>query len=118
MRPTEFPAEAITTLLRKQKIASMPELMAALGSKARRTVFRKLKGLPYRASYSHRGRYYALDDVARFDELGLWSCREVWFSICGCRSSKRHPIEPVRSEQWLRVSRIPKSAPMMNSTAT
>ena len=61
----------------------MPELMAALGSKARRTVFRKLKELPYRTSYSHRGRYYTLDDVARFDELGLWSCREVWFSICG-----------------------------------
>ena len=30
MRPTEFPAVAIAALLRKQKIASMPQLMAAL----------------------------------------------------------------------------------------
>jgi len=55
MRPPEFPAEAIAALLRKQGIASMPELMAALGSMARRTVFRKQKELPYRTSYSHNG---------------------------------------------------------------
>jgi hypothetical protein len=32
-------------------------LMQALGSNARRTVFRKLAELAYRTSYSHRGRY-------------------------------------------------------------
>ena len=32
-------------------------------------------------SYSHRGRYYTLDRIAKFDELGLWSYRDVWFSI-------------------------------------
>ena len=73
MRPTEFPAQALAALLREQKIASMAELMAALGTEARRTVFRKLKELPYRSSYSHRGRYYTLDEVAQFDALGLWS---------------------------------------------
>ncbi len=83
MRPTEFSADAITTLLRRQKIATLEELMAALGTRARRTVFRKLEQLPYRTSYSHRGRYYTLDEVAQFDELGLWSCRQVWFSVCG-----------------------------------
>lgn len=83
MRPTEFPAEAITTLLRSQKIATLPELMAALGTNAERTVFRKLKQLAYRSSYSHRGGYYTLDELARFDQLGLWSCQEVWFSAYG-----------------------------------
>lgn len=83
MRPTQFSAEAIRTLLRKQKIATMPELMAALSTGARRTVFRKLSELDYRTSYSHRGRYYTLDDVAQFDELGLWTHREVWFSVFG-----------------------------------
>lgn len=83
MRPTKFPAQAITALLRKQKIATMPELMTALGTHARRTVFRKLKQLPYRTSYSHRGRYYTLEAIAQFDELGLWSCREIWFSVYG-----------------------------------
>lgn len=82
MRPTEFSAGALATLLRKQKIATLPELMGALGS-ARRTVFRKLRELPYRTSYSHRGGYYTLEDIAQFDELGLWSYRDVWFSVHG-----------------------------------
>lgn len=83
MRPTEYSAESIATLLRQQKIATMPELMAALGTDARRTVFRKLKELPYRTSYSHRGAFYTLDDVAEFDERGLWAYEDVWFSIHG-----------------------------------
>lgn len=83
MRPTEFPATALLELLRKNKIATMAELMAALGTDARRTVFRKLKELDYHTSYSHRGRYYTLDRVAKFDELGLWSCHDAWFSASG-----------------------------------
>jgi len=83
MRPTEFPAESIARFLRRQKMASMPELMAALGTQARRTVFRKLSELPYRSSYSHRGRFYTLDDIADFDEFGLWSFRDVGFSVYG-----------------------------------
>jgi hypothetical protein len=35
-----------------------------------------------------------------------------------CRSSKRHPIEPVQSEQELHGSEIPKRASAMNSMAT
>ena len=34
-------------------------------------------------SYSHRGRYYTLDEIARFDAFGLWSFRQVWFSRFG-----------------------------------
>jgi hypothetical protein len=83
MRPIQFRIEAVTTLLRKKKIATMTELMSALGTDARRTVFRKLDELNYRTSYSHRGRYYTLDRIAKFDELGLWSYRDVWFSIHG-----------------------------------
>ena len=83
MRPTQYTPDAAATLLRKQKIATLPELMAALGTEARRTAFRKLRELSCRTSYSHCGRYYTLDDVADFDEQGLWSCRDVWFSICG-----------------------------------
>jgi len=83
MRQTQFHVEAITTLLRKNKTATMAELMAALGNDARRTVFRKLNELNYRTSYSHRGRYYTLDRIAKFDELGLWSHHDVWFSIHG-----------------------------------
>ena len=83
MRPELYSANTITALLRKKRIATMPELMTALGTSVERTVFRKLAGLPYRASYSHAGRYYTLDVLAQFDALGLWSCRSVWFSAHG-----------------------------------
>jgi hypothetical protein len=83
MRPAVFNSESLVNLLRQRKIATMPELMAALGSDAERTVFRKLRELAYRSSYSHRGSYYTLDEIARFDAVGLWSCRSVWFSMDG-----------------------------------
>ncbi|MBI1875408.1 MAG: hypothetical protein HYS05_16185 [Acidobacteria bacterium] len=61
----------------------MPELKKALGTEVDVTVFRKLKQLAYRTSYSHRGSYYTLDETARFDDNGLWSFNSVWFSAQG-----------------------------------
>lgn len=75
--------DEIRRLLRRRKVATMPELKEALGTEVDVTVFRKLRGLAYRTSYSHRGKYYTLDEVARFDALGLWSFRSVWFSTHG-----------------------------------
>lgn len=83
MSTERYSAHALVNLLRANKIATMPELMSALGTDVQRTVFRKLALLPYRASYSHKGRYYTLDDIAEFDEFGLWSFRAVWFSVFG-----------------------------------
>ena len=83
MRPENFSANSIAALLRKKTIATMPEMMVVLGTSAERTVFRKLAELHYRTSYSDRGRYYTLDELARFDRLGLWSFRSVWFSAHG-----------------------------------
>ena len=58
--------------------------MAALGAGAsRRTAFRKLKDIDARTSYSHRGAYYTLDELAHFDERGLWSFAGVRFSRAG-----------------------------------
>lgn len=61
----------------------MADLKRALGTDVDLTVFRKLRDLAYHTSYSHRGRYYTLDKIARFDELGLWSLGSVWFSKHG-----------------------------------
>ena len=83
MRPERYSASTIVALLREKTIATMPDLLAALDTSVERTVFRKLSGLRYRASYSHRGRYYTLDELAHFDALGLWSYRSVWFSAHG-----------------------------------
>ncbi len=83
MRTSRFHTEFLEELLRRRTIATMPELQRALGTTVAATVFRKLKDLDYITSYSHRGRYYALSDMARFDEQGLWSFRGVGFSRHG-----------------------------------
>jgi len=83
MRPLSFHSDALHTLLLRNKIATLDELKRALGTSADVTVFRKLKPLDYLTSYSHRSRYYTLREVARFDDSGLWSQAEVWFSRFG-----------------------------------
>jgi len=83
MRPETFRAADLARFLERHQVATLSELKEALGSPVDSTVFRKLAELSYRTSYSHRGRYYTLDDVARFDDLGLWSFRSVWFSTYG-----------------------------------
>src|SRR5437016_612719 len=74
-----FDQDVLRSLLQRQKIATLAELKGSLGSSATMTVFRKLKALGYLTSYSHRGKYYTLADIPRFDERGLWSYA-VWFS--------------------------------------
>ncbi len=83
MRLEQYRAKDRIKLFRKNKIATMDELKEMLGTQADATIFRKLRELPYRTSYSHRGRYYTLDDMADYDEWGLWSYRTVWFSLRG-----------------------------------
>ena len=84
MRPTQFSADTVVALLRKQTVASLTDVMAAFGPRvSRRTAFRKLKDLHARTSYSHRGGYYTLDELADFDEHGLWTFAGVRFSRAG-----------------------------------
>src|SRR5438876_442599 len=83
MHVIRFPTEKILSLSRDQKVATMPQLKSALGTTVSVTVFRKLASLPYRSSYSHCGAYYTLDSIAQFDELGLWSYRDIHFSRHG-----------------------------------
>lgn len=92
MSATRFSAETLANLLREQKIATMPELSTALGTTVERTVFRKLLELAYHTSYSHRGRYYTLDELTEFDTQGLWSYESVWFSTHGTLLSTAEAI--------------------------
>src|SRR5215472_13307529 len=80
MRTVSFDPQALRKHLLRHKIATLPELQQALGATAALTVFRKLKLLDYLSSYTHRGRYYSLREIARFDVAGLWSHDDVWFS--------------------------------------
>src|SRR5258708_31499143 len=83
MRPLSFRSDALQALLLRNQIATLDELKQTLGTPVDVTVFRKLKPLDYLTSYSHRGRYYTLREVARFDDHGLWSKADVWFSRFG-----------------------------------
>ena len=83
MRPVQFHSDSLVDLLRRKPVASMPEMLAALGATSRRTVVRKLRTIPHLTSYSHRGAFYALSETARFDALGLWSFRGIRFSSRG-----------------------------------
>jgi len=83
MRPLAFSPDSLRTLLRRDKIATLPELKRALGTDVDLTVFRKLKQLDYLSSYSQGGRFYTLREIARFGDDGLWSCTPAWFSRYG-----------------------------------
>jgi DNA-binding transcriptional regulator YhcF (GntR family) len=83
MRPLSYRSDELRALLLRQQIATLDEMKQALGTPVDLTVFRKLKPLGYLSSYSHRGRYYTLREIARFDDHGLWSQADVWFSRFG-----------------------------------
>ena len=83
MKTATYDAQVIEVFLRRQKIATIEDLKKVLGTDVRVTVFRKLQELSYRTSYSHRGKFYTLDEVAEFNTMGLWSYRSVWFSQFG-----------------------------------
>jgi hypothetical protein len=83
MRPTSFRPDSLRALLLRNKIATLDDLKHALGTPVNVTVFRKLRSLDYLSSYSHRGRYYTLREIAAFDDRGLWSRAEVYFSRFG-----------------------------------
>lgn len=83
MRPISFPASTLEQFLLRNKIAALPDLKGVIGASADLTVFRKLQQLHYLSSYTHRGSFYTLPSVARFDAHGLWSFQNVWFSRHG-----------------------------------
>ena len=83
MRQKKFSTQQLRTFLRRAKIATLEQLKAALSTQGTMTIFRKLKAAGYLSSYSHRGKYYTLSEVPRFDPSGLWSHHSIWFSKHG-----------------------------------
>ena len=83
MKKEKFSAKGLLSTFRKKKVMNLAEIKNALGTQSTMTVFRKLKQLSYLSSYSHRGKYYTLKDIARFNEKGLWFFRAVRFSKYG-----------------------------------
>jgi len=83
MRTAIFRAKSLIALFRRRRIVTMEQMKEALGTSVDMTVFRKLREVPHLSSYSHRGKFYTLEPLVKFDERGLWTCRGVQFSRFG-----------------------------------
>ena len=73
----------LAEFLKHRDIAAIQELKDVVGTDVSMTIYRMLKRLSYRTSYSHNGRYYALNKTLKFNQQGLWTTRSVWFSRHG-----------------------------------
>jgi hypothetical protein len=83
MKTEVFGTSELQEFLKRNRIGTLPELKHAMGTSATMTVFRKLKVLNYLTSYSDRGKYYTLRNIPEFDDSGLWTYRQTWFSKYG-----------------------------------
>jgi hypothetical protein len=83
MGAIRYPLDRLVQAFRRHKVLTLSAMMEALGTATRITVFRKLDQLPYRASYSHAGKYYTVEEMARWDGQGLWAYQAIRFSRHG-----------------------------------
>jgi hypothetical protein len=83
MRKPKYHLDEFVKLFHKEKVLTLDDLKRALGTNVKMTIFRKLKALSYRASYSDAGKYYTLDEIADYSVDGLWSFGQIHFSKYG-----------------------------------
>jgi len=74
--------EKLANWLRRRKVATLKSMEAQFQI-SRMTVLRRLKAVGYHTSYNHNGTYYTLAETPEFDESGLWSYRDIHFSVHG-----------------------------------
>lgn len=83
MRSKDEAGRRLQKLVRRVSVVDLEELCGALNTRSRMTVFRRLREIDYRTSYTHAGRYYTLKDIPVFDDQGLWFHRDIGFSRAG-----------------------------------
>jgi len=75
--------QALRQFLMDRTAVELGEIREALGGVSSMTAFRHLRELDYRRSYNQNGRFYTLFDATRFDRWGLWTWRDIHFSVSG-----------------------------------
>lgn len=73
----------LVVALQSQQVLTLERIREILGGVSTATAFRRLRTIPYRTSYNHNGRFYALYEEEKFDRWGLWSHRGVRVSRDG-----------------------------------
>ncbi len=76
-------AKALGRLFRQVRVVDIQELHRVLETDSRMSVFRRLRDVGYRSSYTHNGRYYTLQGSPQFDLNGLWFHQGIGFSSAG-----------------------------------
>ncbi len=77
------PPQTLLGLFAAKTVVDLPAIRAALGDVSHMTAFRHLRRVHYQRSYNHNGRFYALHETSRYDRFGLWTWRDVHFSVDG-----------------------------------
>jgi hypothetical protein len=83
MLPPKQSRKVLLKMFHREYIANLDQLFHVLDTHSRMSVFRRLKPLGYLSSFTHAGCYYTLQDIPKFDALGLWFYQDVGFSRAG-----------------------------------
>jgi hypothetical protein len=83
MLERERAVHALRSLLGRRPVVRIHELAKVLKTRSRMSVFRRLKEVGYRSSFTHAGRYYTQADRPRFDDQGLWFHGAIGFARTG-----------------------------------
>ncbi len=79
----ERSTKALMELFNSKAVINLSDIKKDLGDVSDMTAFRYLKLVNYRRSYNHNSRYYCLYDASNYDRLGLWSWKNIHFSVDG-----------------------------------
>jgi len=72
----------IYRLLKANRLMTISELSVELNHRARSSLFRDLQKIATLSSYTHAGKYHALESTPKFDSAGLWFYQGIGFSKC------------------------------------
>ena len=83
MRTSQYSVSQLEKEFERQIILDMKTMKAFMGTDVDMTIHRILNQLCYMSSYSHAGKYYSLNRLAKFDSHGLWHFDDIHFSKNG-----------------------------------
>ncbi len=75
--------KVLRSYFKRNRVATLPELLKILQTSSRISVYNRLNALGYFSSYTHSGIYYTLRSIPVFDEAGLWQHDGIGFSRAG-----------------------------------
>jgi len=80
MLNAEDSKKSLVKLFQKHSVVDIKQLSKILNTSSRMSILRRLRMVGYHSSYSHKGAYYTLTDIPRFDKQGLWFFHSIGFS--------------------------------------